>query len=99
MAAKSNRKVIVIPGDGIGPEVMRQGYRVVEWVERRRVASFEIAEDVVGGAAYEAHGTPLHEKTLQAALAADAVLVGAVGGPKWDTPPFPLKPGRRLVRL
>src|SRR5216683_1690088 len=99
MAAKSNRKVLVLPGDGIGPEVMRQVYRVVEWFDRRRIASFEIAEDFVGGAAYEAHGTPLHEKTLRAALAADAVLFGAVGGPKWDTLPFALKPERGLLRL
>ena len=95
----SNRKILVLPGDGIGPEVMRQVYRVVEWFERKRIASFELAEDVVGGAAYDAHGTPLTEKTLKAALAADAVLFGAVGGPKWDSLPFPLKPERGLLRL
>src|SRR5690242_5739681 len=99
MAAKSNKKVLVLPGDGIGPEVMRQVYRVVEWFERKRIASFELAEDVVGGAAYDAHGTPLHDKTLNAALAADAVLFGAVGGPKWDSLPFALKPERGLLRL
>jgi 3-isopropylmalate dehydrogenase len=99
MAAKSNKKVLVLPGDGIGPEVMRQVYRVVEWFERKRIASFELAEDVVGGAAYDAHGTPLHDKTLAAALAADAVLFGAVGGPKWDSLPFALKPERGLLRL
>src|SRR5690242_2044408 len=99
MAAKSNKKVLVLPGDGIGPEVMRQVYRVVEWFERKRIASFELAEDVVGGAAYDAHGTPLHDKTLNAALAADAVLFGAVGGPKWDGLPFALKPERGLLRL
>ena len=91
--------ILVLPGDGIGPEVMRQVYRVVEWFERKRIASFELAEDVVGGAAYDAHGTPLTEKTLKAALAADAVLFGAVGGPKWDSLPFPLKPERGLLRL
>jgi 3-isopropylmalate dehydrogenase len=99
MASKSNKKVLVLPGDGIGPEVMRQVYRVVEWFERRRIASFEMNEDLVGGAAYDAHGTPLTEKTMQAALAADAVLFGAVGGPKWDKLPFALKPERGLLRL
>jgi 3-isopropylmalate dehydrogenase len=95
----SNKKILVLPGDGIGPEVMRQVYRVVEWFARKRIASFELSEDLVGGAAYDAHGTPLADKTLQAALAADAVLFGAVGGPKWDTLPFPLKPERGLLQL
>jgi 3-isopropylmalate dehydrogenase len=95
----SNRKLLVLPGDGIGREVMRQVYRVVEWFDRRRIASFELSEDLVGGAAYDAHGTPLAESTLKAAMAADAVLFGAVGGPKWDTLPFALKPERGLLRL
>jgi 3-isopropylmalate dehydrogenase len=95
----SNRKVLALPGDGIGVEVMRQVYRLVEWFDRKRIASFDLAEDVVGGAAYEAHGTPLTERTLKAALAADAVLFGAVGGPKWDNLPFALKPERGLLRL
>jgi 3-isopropylmalate dehydrogenase len=95
----ANKKILVLPGDGIGPEVMHQVYRVIDWFERRRIASFELSEDVVGGAAYDAHGTPLTERTLKAALAADAVLFGAVGGPKWDTLPFALKPERGLLRL
>ena len=57
----SNRKVLALPGDGIGVEVMRQVYRLVEWFDRKRIASFDLAEDVVGGAAYDAHGTPLTE--------------------------------------
>ena len=95
----SNRKLLALPGDGIGPEVMRQVYRVVEWFDRRRIASFDLAEDVVGGAAYDAHGTPLAERTLRAAMSADAVLFGAVGGPKWESLPFALKPERGLLRL
>jgi len=95
----SNRKVLALPGDGIGVEVMRQVYRLVEWFDRKRIASFDLAEDLVGGAAYDAHGTPLAEGTLRAALAADAVLFGAVGGPKWDSLPFALKPERGLLRL
>ena len=96
---ESNKKVLVLPGDGIGPEVMRQVYRVVEWFDRRRIASFELSEDLVGGAAYDAHGTPLADSTLKAAMAADAVLFGAVGGPNWDSLPFALKPERGLLRL
>jgi 3-isopropylmalate dehydrogenase len=95
----SNKKLLVLPGDGIGPEVMRQVYRVVDWFDRKRVASFDLSEDLVGGAAYDAHGTPLADSTLKAAMAADAVLFGAVGGPKWDTLPFALKPERGLLRL
>jgi 3-isopropylmalate dehydrogenase len=95
----SNRKLLVLPGDGIGPEVMRQVYRVVEWFDKKRIASFDVTEDVVGGAAYDRHGTPLAESTLKAAMAADAVLFGAVGGPKWDSLPFALKPERGLLRL
>ncbi len=95
----SNKKLLVLPGDGIGPEVMRQVYRVVDWFDRRRIVSFDLAEDLVGGAAYDAHGTPLADGTLQAAMAADAVLFGAVGGPKWDSLPFSAKPERGLLRL
>jgi len=95
----ANRRLLILPGDGIGPEVMRQVYRVIEWFDRRRIATFDVSEDLVGGAAYDAHGTPLAEKTMQAALAADAVLFGAVGGPKWDGLPFASKPERGLLRL
>ncbi len=80
----ANKKLLVLPGDGIGPEVMREVRRVVEWMGRRRTVSFDITEDLVGGASIDARGVPITEHTLQAARAADAVLFGAVGGPKWD---------------
>jgi 3-isopropylmalate dehydrogenase len=95
----SNRKVLVLPGDGIGPEIMREVLRVVEFFDRRRIASFDISEDAVGGAAYEVYGTPLAEATLAKALASDAVLFGAVGGAKWDTLPFDLRPERGILQL
>jgi 3-isopropylmalate dehydrogenase len=95
----SNRKVLVLPGDGIGPEIMREVLRVVELFDRHRIANFDISEDMVGGAAYDAYGTPLSEATLTKALAADAVLFGSVGGPKWETLPFELQPERGLLRL
>ncbi len=95
----ANKKLLVLPGDGIGPEVMRQVYRVIDWFDRHRIASFELSEGLVGGAAYDAHGTPLTNETMQAAQAADAVLFGAVGGPKWDGLPFAVKPERGLLRL
>ena len=95
----SNRKVLVLAGDGIGPEIMRQTLRVIEFFDRRHIASFDISEDMVGGAAYDAYGTPLAEATLTKALAVDAVLFGSVGGPKWETLPFELQPERGLLRL
>jgi 3-isopropylmalate dehydrogenase len=95
----SNKKILVLPGDGIGPEVMNQVIRVAEWFDKKRIASFDLTEDLVGGAAYEAHGTPLHNDTMARALQADAVLFGSVGGPKWETLPFALRPERGLLRL
>jgi len=95
----ANRKILSLPGDGIGPEVMRQVGRVVEWFDKRRIASFDVAEDLVGGAAFDKHGTPLAEETMKRALESDAVLFGAVGGPKWDNLPFAQKPERGLLRL
>ncbi|MDA0703727.1 MAG: 3-isopropylmalate dehydrogenase [Proteobacteria bacterium] len=95
----SNRKVLMLPGDGIGPEVVGQVKRVMEWMEKRGMAGFEVTEDLVGGAAYDVHGTPLADSTMAAAMASDAVLLGAVGGPKWDSLPFEVKPERGLLRL
>lgn len=95
----SNRKVLVLPGDGIGPEIMREVLRVVEFFDRRHIASFEVAEGLVGGAAYDADGVPLTDATLAQALASDAVLFGSVGGPQWETLPFELRPERGLLRL
>ena len=95
----SNKKLLVLPGDGIGPEVMAEVGRVVDWFDRKRAIGFDLEEDLVGGAAIDAHGTPLADATLDKALAADAVLLGAVGGPKWDELPFEQKPERGLLRL
>ncbi len=95
----ANRKILSLPGDGIGPEVMRQVDRVIEWFDKRRIASFDVSEDLVGGAAFDKYGTPLAEETMKKAMEVDAVLFGAVGGPKWDNLPFAQKPERGLLRL
>src|SRR5882762_6591472 len=94
-----NRKILVLPGDGIGPEIMREVMRIVEFFNRRRIASFEIGEGLVGGSAYDADGVPLTDATLARAMAADAVLFGSVGGPKWEKLPFELQPERGLLKL
>ena len=95
----SNRKVLVLPGDGIGPEIMREVLRVVDFFDRRHIASFDVTEGLVGGAAYDADGVPLTDATLAQALESDAVLFGSVGGPQWETLPFELRPERGLLRL
>src|SRR5271163_1408206 len=99
LSMRSTRKILVLPGDGIGPEIMRQVLRVVDFFDRRQIASFEIAEGLVGGAAYDADGAPLTDATLARAQASDAVLFGSVGGPKWETLPFELQPERGLLKL
>ncbi len=92
-------RLLLLPGDGIGPEVMAEVRRILAWLEDRRGLAFEIAEDLVGGASYDVHGTPLTDDVLAAALKADAVLMGAVGGPQWDDLDFSLKPERGLLAL
>src|SRR5438552_5679583 len=96
---RSNRKILVLPGDGIGPEIMREVMRVIEFFDGRHIASFEVNEGLVGGSAYDAAGTPLTDATLAQAMASDAVLFGSVGGPKWESLPFELQPERGLLRL
>src|SRR5690625_5177693 len=95
----ANKSLLILPGDGIGPEVMREVRRVVDWLDRRRSLSFDISEDLVGGAAIDKHGIPLADATLEKAMQVDAVLLGAVGGQKWDDVPFERKPERGLLRL
>lgn len=78
--------IMVLPGDGIGPEVTAEATKVLGAVERRFGHEFTFKQDLVGGASIDAHGTSLRQETLAEAKAADAVLFGAVGGPKWDDP-------------
>ena len=92
-------KLLLLPGDGIGPEVMGEVERALGWFADHRGLAFESERDLVGGAALEAHGVPLTEATLAKALGADAVLFGAVGGPQWDRLPFQKKPEQGLLRL
>ncbi len=95
----SNRKLLVLAGDGIGPECMTEVMRLANWFANYRSVSFDITEELVGGAAIDAHGTPLTDETMQLALDSDAVLFGAVGGPKWEGLEFAARPERGLLRL
>ncbi|MEN8892997.1 3-isopropylmalate dehydrogenase [Planktotalea arctica] len=95
----SNPSLLILAGDGIGPEVMAQVQRIIGWYGEKRGLNFDVSEDLVGGAAYDKHGTPLTDETMAKAQAADAVLLGAVGGPKYDDLDFSVKPERGLLRL
>ncbi len=95
----SNKHLLILPGDGVGPEVMREVRRVIDWMDRRRRVSFTLTEDFVGGAGIDHHGTPITDETIEAAKAADAVLFGAVGGPRWEKLGFEQRPEVAILRL
>ena len=95
----SNRTVMVLPGDGIGVEVMTATLQLIDWLAKHKSLAFDISEDQVGGSAYDSYGTPLRDETLADAMASDAVLFGAVGGPQYDELAFELKPERGLLAL
>jgi len=92
-------RLLLLPGDGIGPEVIDETRRVVGWFAQNRNLAFELSDDLVGGIAYEQLGTPAPDSMIEKARASDGVLFGAVGGPKWDSLPFEKKPERGLLRL
>src|ERR1700674_2724978 len=92
-------KLLLLPGDGIGPEVMGEVARVVAWVNASGLAAIETETDLVGGCAYDAHGQAISESAMERALAADAVMLGAVGGPKWDGVAYDQRPEAGLPAL
>ncbi|MFV0490449.1 MAG: isocitrate/isopropylmalate family dehydrogenase, partial [Pseudorhodobacter sp.] len=95
----ANPSLLILAGDGIGPEVMTEVKKIIDWFGTKRGIAFDVSEDLVGGCAYDAHGTPLTDATMAKAQAVDAVLLGAVGGPKYDNLDFSVKPERGLLRL
>jgi 3-isopropylmalate dehydrogenase len=90
--------LLILAGDGIGPEVMTEVAKVIGWFGRQGL-DLRVEQDLVGGSAYDAHGQAISEATMDRALAADAVLLGAVGGPKWDRVPYEQRPEAGLLRL
>src|SRR5215213_8008088 len=94
----ATHKLLLLPGDGIGPEVAREVEKVVAWFRRNGIG-FETETDLVGGAAYDAHGAAISEAAMARAQEADAVLFGAVGGAKWDNVPYAARPEAGLLRL
>ena len=95
----SQYSILILPGDGIGAEVMDEVRKIIDWFDSKRGLDFDVIEDLVGGAAYDAYGTPLADSTMDKAQEVDAVLLGAVGGPAYDDLDFSLKPERGLLRI
>jgi 3-isopropylmalate dehydrogenase len=93
------QKLFLLPGDGIGVEVMGEVIKLVDWLNREQKAEFTTDKGLVGGCAYDAHGAAISDADMQKALAADAVIFGAVGGPKWDKVPYDVRPEAGLLRL
>ncbi|EAV41963.1 3-isopropylmalate dehydrogenase [Roseibium aggregatum IAM 12614] len=95
----ASQNLLLLPGDGIGPEIMQEVKKVIRWFNEKGGMSFETDEGLVGGSAYDAHGQSISEEDMAKAMAADAVIFGAVGGPKWDDVPYEVRPEAGLLRL
>ena len=92
-------KLLLLAGDGIGPEVMAEVKKLIAWMNAHGMGTFEYEEGLVGGCAYDAHGKAIDDATMAKAMACDAVIFGAVGGPKWDKVPYDVRPEAGLLRL
>lgn len=95
----ATHKLLLLPGDGIGPEVMAEVKRLIDWLDAQGIAHFEVEQGLVGGAAYDAQKNSISDETMAKAHASDAVIFGAVGGPKWDSIPYEVRPESGLLRL
>ncbi|MGB6539944.1 MAG: 3-isopropylmalate dehydrogenase, partial [Xanthobacteraceae bacterium] len=95
----ATRKLLLLPGDGIGPEVMAEVRRLLGFFAKSGIAAFETEEGLVGGCCYDLHKVAITEETMAKAHAADAIIFGACGGPKWDNVPYDARPEAGLLRL
>ncbi len=93
------QQILMLPGDGIGPEVTKQAEKILAWLSENSDTVFEVSEALIGGAAYDAYGTPWPEETAAACRKADAILLGAVGGPKWESLDISVRPERGLLAV
>ena len=94
-----SKQILILPGDGIGPEIMAEAVKVLTRIDTQHTLGVTLVYDELGGAAYDKYGSPLADETLERARAADAVLLGAVGGPQWDTIDPALRPERGLLKI
>src|SRR5712692_7738062 len=97
--AMATHNLLLLPGDGIGPEVMAEVKKLIAWMNAHDLGSFETEEALVGGCCYDAHEVAITDATMAKAHTADAVIFGAVGGPKWDAVPYDVRPEAGLLRL
>jgi 3-isopropylmalate dehydrogenase len=95
----TTKSLFLLPGDGIGPEAMAEVEKLIAVMNAEEQADFVVSRGLVGGAAYDAHGQAISDADMAEAMAADAVLFGAVGGPKWDSVPYDVRPEAGLLRL
>jgi len=95
----ATHNLLLLPGDGIGPEVMAEVKRLIDWLRAQGIAHFETEQGLVGGSAYDASKQSITDATMAQAVAADAVIFGSVGGPKWDSVPYDVRPEAGLLRL
>ena len=96
---KKNRKLLLLPGDGIGPEVVREVRKIIEWFNKVKSLDFKIEEELIGGASIDVNKIPITDEVFYKSLECDAVILGACGGPKWDNLEFSKKPERALLKL
>ena len=99
MIKVKDRKLLLLSGDGIGPEVIREVKKIIEWFNKNKSLDFKIEEGLVGGISYEKHKTPITDEVFYKALESEAVILGAVGGPKYDSLEFSKRPERALLKL
>ena len=99
MIKVKKRKILLLPGDGIGPEVIAEVKKILEWLNKNKSLDFEIEEGLVGGISYDKHKNPITDEVFYKALESEAVILGAVGGPKWDNLEFAKRPERALLKL
>ena len=99
MNKSKNRKILLLPGDGVGPEVINEVKKIIEWYNKNKSLDFKIEEDLVGGASIDVHKIPITDEVFYKSLECDAVILGACGGPKWDNLEFSKKPERALLKL
>ena len=97
--ATNSRKILLLPGDGIGPEVVRETKKIIEWFNKKKSLDFKIDQGLIGGAAIDEHGVPITDEVFYKALESDAVIFGACGGPKYDKLEFSKQPERALIKL
>ncbi len=96
---KSKRKFLLLPGDGIGPEVVREAKKIIEWFNKHKSLDFDVDQELIGGASIDKNKIPITDEVFYKSLECDAVVVGACGGPKWDNLEFSKKPERALLKL